>query len=65
MRHAVVVEVTASCEPLAAHLALVRFLAAVDAPVCVETAGRREPLVAHHTHVRLFTWNIHESDQSL
>jgi hypothetical protein len=42
-----IVQVGAGSEPLAAHLALVRFLSAVDAPVCVEGTGRGEPLAAH------------------
>lgn len=55
MRHAVVVEVAAGREPFAADLTLVRFLAAVDAPVRVETTGRREPFVADHADVWLLT----------
>jgi hypothetical protein len=57
--HAVVVQVGAGREPLAAHLALVWLLSAVDAPVCVEGTGRGEPFAAHQTHVRLLTCTQH------
>ena len=53
MRHAVVVEVGGGCESLAAHGALVRLFAAVDAPVGVERTRRRKALAAHVAHVRL------------
>lgn len=64
MRHAVVVEVAAGGESLAAHLALVGLLATVDAAVGVEAAGRREPLVADHTHVRLLSWKGGEESEN-
>jgi hypothetical protein len=35
MSHAVIIQVGAGGEPFAAHLTLVRFLPAVDAPMCV------------------------------
>ena len=52
MRHLVVVEVAGGGEPLAADAALVRLLAAVDAPVRVERGRRGEPLGADVAHVR-------------
>ena len=53
--HSVVIQVGRSRETLAADGALVRLLAAVDAPVSVQRAGRRETLAAHVANVRLFT----------
>jgi len=51
----VVVEIRTGREPFSANATLVRFFAAVNSPVSVQRARRRETLVAHCTHVRLFT----------
>lgn len=53
--HPVIVEVRAGRETFTTHAALVRFFAAVDAPMRVQRTGRRETLVAHGAHVGLFT----------
>ena len=55
--HAVVVEVGRGGEPFPADGALVRLLPAVDAPVGVERAGRRESLAAHVADVRFLPCN--------
>lgn len=52
--HSVVVEVGTGGEPFSAHSTLVRFFAAVDAPVGVQRARSRETLIADGTHVRFF-----------
>ena len=66
MRHAVVVEVRAGREALAAHLTLVGLLARVDAAVGVEGTRRRESLAAHVTRVGLLSCNdnVHVSDHA-
>lgn len=52
-----VVQVAAGRKPFSANLTLVRFFAAVDSPVCVEAAGRREALVADQAYVWLLPYN--------
>ena len=56
MGHPVVVEVTAGCKSLPAHLALVRLLAGVDAAVGVEGGRGGESLAADVTCVGLLSW---------
>jgi len=51
--HTVVVKVGRGSEAFAADGALVRLLAAVDAPVRVQRARRRETFAANVAHVRL------------
>lgn len=55
-----VVEVRAGRETFPTHLALVGFLAGMDAPMGVQRAGRAEALAADETHVRFFTCRMRE-----
>ena len=55
MRHAVVVQVGAGRESLAADLALMRLLPGVDAAVRVQRARRGKRLAAYVTRVRLLS----------
>ena len=55
VRHAVVVEIGGGGEAFAADGTLVRLLSAVDPPVRVQRAGRREAFTAHVAHVRFLT----------
>lgn len=59
MCHAMVVQVRAGGEAFPTHLALVRLLAGMYAPMGVQRAGRAETLSAHQTHVRFFTCEPH------
>lgn len=56
MCHSVIVEIGTGRKPFTAHAALVRFFAAVDSPVGVQRARRRETLVTHGANVRLFAY---------
>ena len=59
MCHAVVVEIGAGCESLAAHATHVRFFTWVDAAMRVERARRAECLTTHIATMRFLSWNKH------